>query len=72
MKASIKAWQDVFNEHGIITDEYSLQALQAIKFGPVWDIEELTMEVADKMTDEFNKMFPGFRYDHLEIRTQND
>lgn len=69
MKASIKAWQSVFNERGIITDGNDLKALDCILYGPVWEIEELTMDIADKMRDEFVKLHPDFRYDHLEIRT---
>ena len=68
MKANVKAWQDIFNEKGIIKDEVSLRALNCILYGPVWEIKELTNEIADKMVEEFNKLFPDFRYDHLEIQ----
>ena len=70
MKANVKAWQDTFNEKGIITDLESLRALNAILFGPVREIKELTTDVADKMADEFEKLYPDFRYDHLEIQTK--
>ncbi len=70
MKSNVKAWQDIYNEKGIITDEESLKALDCIKYGPVWEIKELTMEVADEMVGEFRKLFPEFRYDHLEIQTK--
>lgn len=72
MRANVKAWQDIYNEKGLITDVESLRALNAILFGPVWEIKELTTDVADKMVDEFEKLYPDFRYDHLEIQTDEE
>ncbi len=72
MRANVKAWQDIYNEKGLITDVESLRALKCILFGPVWEIKELTTEVADKMADEFEKLYPDFRYDHLEIQTDEE
>ena len=68
MKANVKAWQDIFDEKGLITDENSLKALNCVMYGPIWQIEEMTMEIADKMRNEFIKLFPDFRYDHLGKR----
>lgn len=69
MKACVKAWQDIFNEKGPITDEFGLKALDAIKYGPLRTIKELTFEVSDDMAEEFRRLYPDFRYDHLDIMT---
>ena len=57
MKANVKAWQDTFNEKGMITDVDSLRALNAILFGPVWEIKELTTDIAEKMAEEWVNHF---------------
>lgn len=54
---------------GRIHDEAGLRALDAILYGPVREIKELTDEVAEEMAAEFEKLHPDFRYDHLEIHT---
>ena len=72
MRANVKAWQDIYNEKGLITDVESLRALNAILFGPVREIKDLTTDVADKMVEEFEKLYPDFRYDHLEIQTDEE
>ena len=70
MKACVKAWQDVINPAtGRIHDEAGLRALDAILYGPVREIKELTDEVAEEMAAEFEKLHADFRYDHLEIHT---
>ena len=69
MKACVTAWQDIFNDKGLITDEFGLKALDGIKHGPLRIIDELTIDVAEEMAIEFEKLYPNFRYDHLEIRT---
>ena len=72
MKACVKAWQDIYNHYGLITNETGLKALDGILYGPVWEIKELTIDVAEKMNDEFCKLYPDFIYDHLEILTEKD
>ena len=72
MKANVKAWQDIYNGKVKYTDEESLKALDCVLYGPIWEIQELTIDVADKMAEEFEKLFPDFRYDHLEIQTKED
>ena len=70
MKACIKAWQAVINPAtGRVHDEAGLRALDAICYGPVREVEEVTDKIAEDMKAEFEKLHPGFRYDHLEIHT---
>ena len=70
MKANVRAWEDLFYENGPVTDEESLRNLDCVFYGPVWEIKELTTEVADKMVKQFQKLFPDFSYDHLVIQTK--
>ena len=49
MKVCVKAWQDVYNENGLITDLIALKALDAIMYGPVWEIKEFTIDIAEKL-----------------------
>ena len=72
MKACIKAWQAVINPAtGMVHDEAGLRALDALFYGPVREIEEVTEEVAEDMKAEFEKQYPDFRYDRLEIYTND-
>lgn len=71
MKACVKAWQAVINPAtGKVHDEAGLRALDAILYGPVREVAELTDEVADEMVEEFKYLHPDFRYDQLEIHTK--
>lgn len=68
MKVCVKAWQKVIDlATGKVHDEVGLRALDAILFGPVREVKELTDDVAKEMVAEFEKLHPYFRYDHLEI-----
>ncbi len=67
MKACIKAWQDIYNQDGLITDELTLQALECILYGPVWTIDTLTEKTKEDMVKEFSARYPLFHYDHMEI-----
>ena len=67
MKAYVKAWQDIYNQNGLITDELSLRALDGVFCGPVREVDELTTDTADELIAEFERLHPDFRYDHLEI-----
>ncbi len=69
MRANVKAWQDIYNEKELVSDVERLRAFGCILFGPVRIIKELTTDVVDKMVEEFEKLYPEFRYDHLEIQT---
>ena len=70
MKACIKAWQDVINPRtGKVYDEAELLIFDAILYGPVREVKEVTDDVAEGMVDEFEKLHPDFRYDHLKIHT---
>ena len=44
--------------------------MDAILYGPVREVDEVTDEVADEMVAEFEKLHPDFRYDQLEIYTK--
>ncbi len=71
MKACVKAWQDIINTTtGKVWDEAGLRALSAILYGPVREVDKMTDEIVDDMTTEFEKLYPNFRYDHLEIHTK--
>lgn len=68
MKACVKAWQAVINPAtGKVHDEVGLRALDAILYGPVREVDEVTDEIAEEMVTEFEKLHPDFRYDQLEI-----
>lgn len=70
MKVCIKAWQDVINPAtGKVHDEEGLRALNAVLYGPVREVEDVTEEVVEDMKAEFEELYPAFRYDHLEIHT---
>ena len=71
MKACVKAWQAVINpDTGKVHDETGLRALDAILYGPVREVDEVSDEVAEDMVTEFKKLHPDFRYDQLEIQTK--
>lgn len=72
MKAYVKAWQDIYNQNGLITDEFSMKALDSIFYGPVREVDELTTDTADELIAEFEMLHPDFRYDHLEILTDQE
>ena len=68
MKAYIRAWKDVINPvTGQVHNEARLRTLDAILYGPVREVKELTDDVAEEMVEEFKKLYPDFRYDHLEV-----
>ena len=70
MKAYVKAWQDLINPAtGKVYDEEGLRNLNSILYGPEREIEEVTDEIAEDMKADFEKMYPDFRYDQLEIHT---
>ncbi|MDD5891986.1 MAG: hypothetical protein PUC72_05550 [Bacteroidales bacterium] len=69
MKVFITAWNDVINPTtGKIHDEEGLRALDAIHYGPKREVEEVTDTVAEEMVAEFEKLYPDFCYDHIELR----
>lgn len=71
ISACIKAWQDVINPAtGRVHDDAGLRALNAILYGPVREVEEVTEAVAEDMKSEFVKLHPDFKYDHIEIHTK--
>ena len=71
MKACVKAWQAVVNPTtGKVHDEVGLRALDAILYGPVREVDEVTDEIAEEMVTEFEKLHTDFRYDQLEIHTK--
>ena len=70
MKACVKAWQKVINPRTrMIHDEIGLKALDALLYGPVRDIETITEKTREEMIAEFEKKYPDFSYDFLEIIT---
>lgn len=71
MKACVKAWQAVINPAtGKVYDESELRTLDAILYGPVKEVDEVTDEVAEDMRTEFESLHPDFRYDQIEIHTK--
>ena len=70
-RAYVKAWQDVINSvTGKVHDEEGLWALDAIHYGPLKKVDSITAEVAEEMINEFERLYPEFKYDHLEIHTE--
>ena len=70
MKACVKAWQAVIDpKTRKVYDELGLRALDAIMYGPLWKIDSVSAEIRDKMIAEFKTLHPDFRYDCLEIVT---
>ena len=70
MKACIKAWQNVINPTtGRVHDEEGLQALDAILYGPVREVKDVTYEVFVDMEAEFKNLHPDFCYDNLKVLT---
>ena len=70
MKAYVKAWQKVINpQTRMIHDEIGLKALDALRYGPVREIEAITEKTRKEMIIEFERNYPDFRYDFLEIVT---
>ena len=68
MKACVKAWENVIDpKTGNVHDEAGLRIYDAIFYGPVREVDELTDEIAEEMVTEFEKLHPDFRYDQLEI-----
>ena len=73
MKACVKAWQEVINpQTRAIYDEIGLKALDALRYGPVREIEVITEKNRKEMIAEFEKKHPDFRYDFLEIVTDEN
>lgn len=71
VKACVKAWENVIDpKTGKVHDEAGLRIYDAILYGTVREVEELTDEVADEMVEEFKYLHPDFRYDQLEIHTK--
>ena len=71
MKACVKAWQNVIDpKTGKVHDEFGLRALDAIYYGPVHEVEIVTDQIRDEMIEEYQRKFPNFRYDCLEIETE--
>lgn len=70
MKACVKAWQAVIDpKTGKVHDELGLRALDAIMYGPLWKIDSVSAEIRGKMIAECKTLHPDFRYDCLEIVT---
>ena len=41
-------------------------------YGPARNVEKITPEIRDEMVEEFHKKYPRFRYDCLEILTDEE
>ena len=69
MKARIVAWngpyRDFHYDVGFIT-------LNDFRFGPIREIEEESIIIADKMKEEFETLYPEFRYNHMQVVTEED
>lgn len=71
MKACVKAWQEVisFSTKKIIQDENALRALNALLYGPAREIKVINDRIKKEMIEEFKRLYPDFKYDFLEIIT---
>ena len=73
MKVCVKAWQNVINPStGKIHDDLGLKTLDALLYGPVRNVERITPKIRDEMIEEFHRKNPKFRYDCLEILTDEE
>ena len=73
IKVCIKVWQEVINPAtGKIHDEAGLKALDAIMYGPVHVVDEITSNFEKELLDEFRVLHPDFRFDRYEIRTDEE
>ena len=67
MKACVKAWQAVINPAiGKVHDEVGFRALDALFYGPVREVDDVTDEIAEEMVTEFERLHPDFRYDQFD------
>lgn len=73
IKVCIKVWQEVINPAtGKIHDEAGLKALDAIKYGPIHVVDEITSNLEKELLDEFKARHPDFRFDRYEIQTDEE
>ena len=73
IKVCIRVWQEVINPAtGKIHDEAGLKALDAIMYGPVHVVDEITSNLEKELLDEFKALHPDFRFDRYEIRTDEE
>ena len=73
IKVCIKVWQEIIDPTtGKIHDEKGLNALDAIMYGPVHEVDEITSDLEKKLLDEFKEIHPNFRFDRYEIQTDEE
>ena len=73
IKVYIRAWQEAINPAtGKTHDEVGLKALDAIMYGPVHEVVEITSNLEKELLDEFKALYPNFRFDRYEIRTDEE
>lgn len=63
MKACVK----VIQELGLNSSKESAVALESVKYGPVHDIEEITNGIFNQLIDEFETLYPDFKYVKAEL-----
>ena len=73
IKVCIRVWQEIIDPTtGKIHDEKGLNALDAIMYGPVHEVDEITSDLEKKLLDEFKELHPNFRFDRYEIQTDEE
>ena len=69
----IKAWQEVINpETGKPYDFAGLKALDAVMYGPIHEVNQITSDLEKELLDEFKSLNPNFRFDRYEILTDEE
>lgn len=70
IKVCIRVWQEIINPAtGKTYDDVGLQALNGIMYGPVHEVNEISLDLEKQLLDEFKRIYPDFRFDRYEIRT---
>ena len=72
MKVYVKALQQIGSNSvtGEVYSEEGLQYLDGILYGPVREVDTLTVEIANDMINEFENLHPDYKYNHIEFLTK--
>lgn len=68
MRVCIKVWRNTFDYiNKKYYDDEGLLALDALRYGPVYEVESIYPSLEDELLGEFKDVNPDFKYDDHKL-----
>ncbi len=68
MQVRVKAWKEVLNPStGLVYDDEGLEALDAIRYGKVYEVEEMSEHMSEVLVKEFEADNPEYAFCRMVV-----